>query len=172
MLSDLNVLQPSEQDPWLAYVLPASGEPCMALVTSLDSHSNMSLPISPDDERTLLEYWTAKGVEYSQAQACCMPTVSVRMAGITHRQLTYPADRVWRCHGTTSLSPRSAFMAAKGCVLISTDYSQVIFSSSSPPPLSLELQHAMCSEVVMCSSGGTASCGSLLTRSSSDCCAQ
>ena len=143
LLSDLNVLQPSEQDPWLAYVLPASGEPCMALITSLDSHSNMSLPISPDDERTLLEYWTAKGVEYSQAQACCMPTVSVRMAGTTHRQLTYPADRVWRCHGTTTLSPRSAFMAAKGCVLISTDFSQVAFSS--PPPLLLELQYAMCS---------------------------
>lgn len=118
--------RPSEESPWLCYVLPASSEPCVALATAINERSGMHVLFSQSDTRTLAEYWQEKGISYSQNNLSTITTVSVRvnLKGKS-KTLSFPADRVWRCHGSESISPRSAFIAPEGRVLISADFSQV-----------------------------------------------
>jgi len=93
-------------------------------------------------DSSLADYWRSRGFNYSFEDAMRIRQCVIEFPpGVV---LTYPADKVYRrpdpihdplraCHSAfddminpaTVLKPRMAFLAARGCVLISADYSQI-----------------------------------------------
>ncbi len=101
-------------------------------------------PVDLQDERPLADYWRSCGFPYTAAEAEGTRQVLVRFAD--GRELTYPADKVFRfaakrfaasagdaveCGGVmpwsnaSVLKLRRAIVAAPGNVLLAADYSQV-----------------------------------------------
>jgi len=91
---------------------------------------------------TLADYWRSRGFHYSEEDAARIRQCVIEFPpGVV---LTYPADKVFRrpdvirdpqaiakaafddvLTPAVTLSPRNAFFAARGCVLLSADYSQI-----------------------------------------------